>query len=138
MPAGGFVSSIPAHLLIDADPQMRWVMEEISKSTAANEFACRAAVTHNEHLRKLNGKTFRNEKAHEEVRAELEALKAQAAAVTPLARPFTLLAGMWDFWPLRVIFIIGALFVPAVVYPWYLTHMYESVMSVLKSVGFGP
>lgn len=76
LPEQGFVSSIPPSLLKDCEPQMAWLMHEVSKNTAATEFACRGAVELSSHLRTLNGKTYRSERGIEDLRAEVAQLKA--------------------------------------------------------------
>lgn len=82
IPEGGFKSSLPAHLLEGADAQTTFIMNEISRNSAATEFACRGAVELSTHLRALNGKTFRNESG---VRALEDKVDGLAAEVKQLA-----------------------------------------------------
>lgn len=90
LPDGGFRSTLPEHLLNGADDQMSWIMHEISRNSAATEFACRGAVDLSNHLRALNGKTNRNAVGLDEARAEIAALKTDNAtlkAQVEAARP---------------------------------------------------
>ena len=91
IPEHGFISNIPQHLLENCDPQMTWLLNEVSKNTAATEFACRGAVDLSAHLRALNGKTFRNEKKLIEnieevakVKEEQLELKTQLRSMKPI------------------------------------------------------
>ncbi len=59
-------------------------MNEISRNSAATEFACKAAVTHNEHLRMLNGKTYKTAQTAETLRTDVDGLKAQMQTVSPI------------------------------------------------------
>jgi len=77
IPEEGFVSSLPKHLLEGADEQTKWIMNEISRNSAATEFACHGAVELSSHLRALNGKTFRNEKGLQGVRDDMADLKKE-------------------------------------------------------------
>jgi len=103
IPEHGFTSNIPPYLLENCDPQMTWLLNEVSKNTAATEFACRGAVDLSAHLRALNGKTFRNEKklienieevnrvkeGQSELKAQFQSIRAIVGTVSTLKVVFT-------------------------------------------------
>lgn len=120
LPPGGFKSTIPAYLLDGADDQQRWIMEEISRNSAATEFACRGAVEVSQHLRALNGKTYKNEKAVGEAREELENLKGQAKVMSPFLKPLSMFTALWDYTLFKWFFIGGIIFFLFVLYPYLL------------------
>jgi hypothetical protein len=84
LPPGGFRSNLPEHLLKDASPADRWLMEEMSKNTQATEFSCRAAVDTNAQVRHTNGRVKSAEAKVADLQADVAALKTQMAAVNPL------------------------------------------------------
>ncbi len=130
IPDNGFQSTIPAHLLEGCDDQMRWLMEEISKNTQATEFACRGAVELSQHLRALNGKTYRNEKAVGEASQAIEDLQTQAAAVGPFLKPISMFANLWSYTLFKWFFVGGILFFLFIIYPWLLKL---GLMNILDS-----
>lgn len=132
LPADGWKSSIPEHLLIDADPQMVWLMHEVSKNTAATEFACRAAVTHNDHLRMLNGKTYKTEQVAEVLKSDVTVLKDQATSVSPFLKVLTYFSYLWDYKWFRWTFTLGLLAVAGVAYPWYLSGPWVVIKAILS------
>lgn len=132
LPPNGFESVLPDHLLVNESAAMKWLMTETSKTTQAVKFACEAAVVHNEHLRKLNGKTHRNEKAAEEVKAELAALKEQSAVAVPVVKAFSYLSYLWEYKTFKVVLVAGLFLIIGLIYPWYLENIYISIKGVLS------
>lgn len=122
MPEDGFKSSIPAHLLEGCTPQMKWLLEEVSKNTQATEFACKAVVEQNNHLRALNGKTFKNEKAIAEANEVIEGLVVQTNTFTPFLKPVKMFATLWEYRLFRWTIYAGLFFVLTYLYPYYVTH----------------
>jgi hypothetical protein len=91
LPEGGWKSNIPEHLLKDAKPADRWLMEEMSKNTQATDFSCRAAVEGNGLIRKTNGRLKGAEAQIVDLRTEVAqlkvdnlVLKAQVLALAPI------------------------------------------------------
>lgn len=91
LPEGGWKSSIPEHLLKDAKPADRWLMEEMSKNSQATDFCSRAAVESNGLIRRTNGRLkgaeariidLTNEVA--QLKADNLVLKAQILALAPI------------------------------------------------------
>ncbi len=132
LPPGGFQSNLPPHLLEGADEQTRYIMNEISRNTAATQFACLAAVTHNEHLRTLNGKTYKTEKVAEDLRAEILVLKEQAASVSPFLKGMSYFSYLWEYRAFRWTFVLGVLTVVGLLYPYYMNHMFEVLSAAFK------
>ena len=120
LPEQGWKSTIPPTLLDGADPQMSWLLQEMSKNTQATEFACRGAVELSHYLRQLNGKTYRNEKAVGEAQQDLEDLKQQARVMTPFLKPVTMFATLWEYPLFKWFFVGGIIFFLLVLYPWLL------------------
>ena len=89
LPEGGWQSSIPPHLLDNADPQMSWLMQEMSKNTQATEFCSRAAVDTNGQVRKTNGRLKSAEAKVIELQSDVAALKLQMAKIDPIANTFS-------------------------------------------------
>lgn len=134
LPEHGFQSAIPGHLLNGQDEQFEWLMHEVSKNTAATEFACRGVVDLSQHLRSLNGKTYRNEKGLGEAKADLDSLKDQASVVTPFIKPLSMFATLWEWWPFKVIFVGGIIFFLGILYPYFLHSPFvEWLDSTLKA-----
>lgn len=122
IPVGGWKSTIPAHLLDGADDQQRWIMEEISRNSAATEFACRGAVELSQHLRALNGKTYATEKGLAQAREEVNALKGQALVMTPFIKPMSMFAALWEYRAFKWVFVAGLVMFAGILYPIYLAH----------------
>lgn len=135
LPEGGFKSNIPSHLLAGTDKQTEWIMNEISKNTAATEFACQAAVTQNAHLRVLNGRTYKNEKAAQELREELDTLNEQAASVSPFLKPVGQFASLWQYAAFRWTIYIALAFIITYVYPAYIALHPDLAGILLKLLG---
>lgn len=133
LPPGGFVSNIPEHLLASETPATQWIMRELSKNSQATEFACQAAVTHNEHLKALNGRTLKNEKAAEEIRADVAALKSQGDILNPISKAIGSFAYLWESKFFRVIFILGLFVISGVLYPWYVSTPGIAIVTIVKS-----
>lgn len=132
LPEGGFKSTIPEHLLANETPATQWIMKELSKNSQATEFACQAAEVHNHHLRALNGKTYKNEKVAEEVRAELIALKEQNVVLTPVSKAFGSFTYLWENKAFKVIFILGIFVIAGVLYPWYVSAPGQTLLLAIK------
>lgn len=122
IPEHGFVSSIPAHLLDGCDDQMRWLLQEVSKNTAATEFACRGVVDLSTHLRALNGKTYRNERGLGEAREILNELNEKATVMEPLFKPMSQFMSLWEYKWFRWICYLAGFFLITYVLPAYLAH----------------
>lgn len=125
MPSEGFVSTLPPHLLENCDEQTKWLLNEISKNTQATEFACRGVVTLSEHMRGLNGKTYKNERAAAVLGDKVEALEEQAKAMTPFFRPMTQFAGLWEYRLFKWIFFAALFFFFTYALPYYLLHPFD-------------
>jgi hypothetical protein len=121
LPVEGFQSRLPAHLL-PSDPNMKWLMEEISKNTQATEFACKAAVMHNEHLRQLNGRTAKNEDRTNDIKAELMAFKDEFAGAAILSKPIASFLYLWQARTFKVIFMLGLFVIVGIGYPYYVSE----------------
>lgn len=120
LPPGGWKSTLPEHLLEGADSQTLFIMTELSKASQANDFACHGVVELSKHLRALNGKTYRNEKAVGDAQADLDTLKDQAKVVTPFIKPLSMFASLWEYTAFRWVFFAGCAFFLLVLYPWLL------------------
>lgn len=120
LPPGGWKSSLPEHLLEGADPQTLFIMTELSKASQANDFACHGVVELSKHLRTLNGKTFKNERAVAEAQAGVDALSDQAKVVTPFLKPISMFASLWEYTVFKWFFIGGCVFFLFVAYPYLL------------------
>ena len=125
IPEDGFKSTIPAHLLEGCNPQMQWLLQEVSKNTQATEFACKAVVEQNNHLRALNGKTYRNEKDIADTRVELGLLSQQTAGFAPLIKPVKMFASLWEYRVFRWTIYAGLFFILTYLYPYYVTHPFD-------------
>lgn len=130
LPPGGFKSTIPAYLLDGADDQQRWIMEEISRNSAATEFACRGAVELSQHLRALNGKTYKTEKGLAETKADVDGLKASAAVVSPFLKPVSQFAALWEIRAFKWVFVAGMAMFVGILYPLYLQHPFMEWLSL--------
>jgi hypothetical protein len=122
LPVGGFVSTIPPHLLDGCDDQMRWLLSEVSKNTAATEFSCHGLVEANRHLRMLNGRTSKNERGLAAERMEIETLNEKAATMDPFFRPLSQFLTLWEYTWFKWLCGITAFFLFTYVLPWYLAH----------------
>lgn len=122
MPPDGFVSNIPPHLLENCDEQTKWLLNEISKNTQATEFACHGVVKLSEHMRMLNGKTYKNERAAAILGDKVDALETQSKTMTPFFRPMTQFAGLWEYRIFKWAFWIVLFFILTYALPWYLSH----------------
>lgn len=115
-------SNIPSHLLADVDPATRWIMEELSKNTQATQFAIHAVLEQNNHLKNLNGKTFKTEKGLSEAKDTLAVLMAKADLMEPLLKPMSLLLRMWEYQMFRWATYLLVFFFFTYLLPYYLTH----------------
>lgn len=99
---------------------MVWLMTEMSKNSQATDFACKGAVDLSNHLRLLNGRTFRNERTAATNRDNIETINAQIAAinlqmqqVTPVATTFITIRKVaanklvWLILGINVLFLLG-------------------------------
>lgn len=125
LPEHGFQSTLPAHLLEGADEQTRYIMNEISRNSAATEFACRAAVDQSRHLRALNGKTFKNERGLAEARQHLDDLMEKAQIVEPLIKPVNQFMSLWEYRAFRWMVYITIFFFFTYLLPYYLQHPFD-------------
>jgi len=125
MPPEGFVSTIPPHLLDSCDEQTKWLLNEISKNTQATEFACHGVVVLSEHMRTLNGRTFKNEKAASLLADQVGVLQEQAKTMTPFFRPMTQFAGLWEYRAFKWIFWAAVFFFFTYALPYYLLHPFD-------------
>lgn len=132
LPPEGFVSQLPAHLLPN-DPNMRWLMEEMSKNSQATEFSCRGVIELSQHMRVLNGRTAKAEASLTETKADLAALKARIEPVGGLVKGIGYFAYLWAFLPFRVLFSLGVLAVVLVGYPYYLSHSAPALIAIAKA-----
>lgn len=85
LPIGGFKSNIPEYLLHESDPQMKWLMEEMSKNTQATNFGVTAAIDTNTQVRKTNGRLKMAEKNITDLKQDVIILKGQMDNINPLA-----------------------------------------------------
>jgi hypothetical protein len=128
LPDGGFKSSLPEHLLSETSEQMRWIMHEMSRNSAATEFACKAAVMHNEHLRQLNGRTAKNEERANDIRSELASFKEEIAGAAVLSKPVTSFLYLWESRAFKAVFLAGVFLIAGVVYPLYVMEPGRSIV----------
>lgn len=122
MPPGGFVSSIPAHLLEGTDKQTEWLLNEISKNTQATEFSCHGVAQLSEYLRELNGKTARTIENVAKQRDELDELNKKAKMMEPFFKPVSQFAALWEYRVFRWVFYIATFFFFTYLLPYYLAH----------------
>lgn len=119
-PKDGWHSNIPPHLLDGIDPQMEWLLTEMSKNTQATQFAGQGVSDISRHLRELNGRTGKNERATADIKERVESLKSQAKAVAPFIKPVMQFAALWEFRPFRWVFYAATFFFFTYLLPWYL------------------
>lgn len=131
-PDGGFSSTIPEHLLANESAATQWIMRELSKNSQATEYACAAADVHNEHLRVLNGRTLKNEKATEAVKAEIVSLKEQSLVLTPVSKALGSFAYLWENKPFKVIFCLGMFVIVGIAYPYYVAYPSQVIIAAFK------
>ncbi len=128
LPEHGWESNIPDHLLIDTDPQMEWLLKEISKNTQATNFSCQAVVDISKHLRTLNGRVAKGEQAMIEAKEGLNDLNEQAKSVSPFLKPISMFAALWEYSIFKWVFVSGLIFFVAVLYPIFLSSSFVSWM----------
>lgn len=113
LPPDGWKSNIPAHLLDSADPEMKWLMQEMSKNTQATEWNGRAALDTNVHVRKTNGRLKSAEQSVIDLKADVETLKANARAVAPIVSTLSIVRIVfsnkvsWVILGLAILFLLG-------------------------------
>lgn len=122
VPKDGWHSNIPPSLLDGADDQMRWLMDEMSKNTQATQFAGQGVSDISRHLRELNGRTGKNERATADIKESVESLKSQAKAVAPFIKPVMQFASLWEFRPFRWVFYTATFFFFTYLLPWYIKN----------------
>lgn len=122
LPPGGWKSTLPDHLLEGADPQTLFIMHELSKNSQATEFACRGVVELSQHLRALNGKTYKTEKGLGEARSEVDILNDKAATMEPIFKPLNYFMNLWDYRVFRWICYASIFFFFTYLLPWYIAH----------------
>jgi hypothetical protein len=133
IPPHGWESNIPAHLLDSCDEQTRWLMEEISKNTQATNFASQGVSDISRHLRELNGRVGKQEAKLSKDRDDIDTLKAQVKAATPLIKPLEYLMALWEFRAFRWVFYAAIFFFFTYLLPWYisnppsLTHVFDAI-----------
>jgi hypothetical protein len=110
IPVGGFKSNIPEHLFKDDDPQMRWLMEEMSKNTQATEFCVRAAVDTNAQVRKTNGRLKGAEQKIIDSQADIEILKKQMLSISPVINTVNSMTFLFTNKAFLVFFFMSILF----------------------------
>lgn len=91
LPQDGWKSNIPEHLLTNAEPEIAWLMQEMSKNTQATEWNSRAALDTNNQVRKTNGRLKNAEHKVEVMEAEIISLKSQMAVVNPIVNTISTL-----------------------------------------------
>lgn len=84
LPPDGWKSNIPPSLLTNVEPQMVWLMEQMSKNTQATEWTSHAAMDTNQQVRKTNGRLKGAESTIISLQADVEALKAEMKTVSPI------------------------------------------------------
>lgn len=120
IPEHGWESTIPKHLLENCDPQMEYLLNEVSKNTQATNFACQGVHKISNHLRELNGRVHKSATKIERSEEEIETLKNQAKAVSPFLKPISMLASLWEYPIFKYFFVGGVLFFLFVLYPYLL------------------
>lgn len=120
-----FESKIPAHLLQDATPQDKWLMEEMSKGAQADAFLCKTVNDSYLYIRRTNGKVSR----HQHQLESQEATLAQVREVLPMLvnahRFYRIIFGS-KF--LTTIFVMVVFFLLLVVYPFFLRYQYTDLL----------
>jgi hypothetical protein len=136
LPPGGWKSTLPEHLLEGADPQTLFIMHELSKNSQATDFACRAVIEQNAHLRALNGKTYRNERGLAEIKGSVDTLTEKAAIMEPLFKPLSQFMALWEYRLFRWGCYIVGFFLLTYALPFYLQNPLS--LSGLWSLFTGP
>ena len=133
VPDGGWKSAIPEHLLADADPATKWIMEEMSKNSQAIEWACHGLVDTNEQVRKTNGRLLKAEAELTEAKGSVVTLNEKATVMEPLFKPLSQFMSLWDYKWFRVICYIALFFFFTYALPFYLQHpiSLDSLFSLL-------
>ena len=122
VPPDGWKSNIPEHLLTGAEPQLSWIMHEISKNTQATEFACHGVAQLSEYLRELNGKTARTIENVAKQRDQLDELNKKAKTMEPFFKPVSQFAALWEYRVFRWVFYAAIFFFFTYLLPYYLRH----------------
>lgn len=110
IPPGGFKSNIPEHLFKDDDPQMRWLMEEMSKNTQATEFCVRALIDTNAQVRKTNGRLKSAEQKIINLQEDAEVLKKQMISINPVISTVNSITFLFTNKAFLVFFFMSILF----------------------------
>jgi hypothetical protein len=135
LPAEGFRSNIPPHLLEGCDDATKWIMQEMSKATQINEFVLHATLEHNKHLKALNGKTYKNERAMAEAKEKLDELNVKAAIAEPFLKPMAQFVSLWEYRVFRWGVYITLFFLITYALPFYIAHPIS--LSNLWAILFG-
>lgn len=137
LPSGGWKSNIPNHLLEDTDPATRWLMEEVSKNTQATEFACQAAVLHNNHLRALNGQVYKSKEKIAVLEEGQHKLDKQADDASSFFKALASFSKLWEYRIFRWVFILGLITIAGYIYPYYLVHQPDLFTFIVRLLGGG-
>ena len=133
LPAEGFLSKIPDHLLDETDPATKWIMEEISKNTQVTEFTLHATLKHNEYLRQLNGRVGTNEGAIAKIKNEVKELIDEAEAMSTFRKVVLALSKLWEYRFFRWTVYAAAFFFFTYLLPWYVDNP-PSIGKVLEAL----
>lgn len=120
-----FESKIPAHLLQDATPQDKWLMEEMSKGAQADAHLLQTTAATHRYVRATNGKTNRNHAKIEEHEVVLTQVKEVLPMLVNAHRFYRIIFGS-KF--LTTIFVMVVLFLLLVVYPFFLRYQYTDLL----------
>jgi len=120
-----FESKIPAHLLQDATPQDKWLMEEMSKGAQADTFLCKTVKETYDYTRKTNGKVHRHNTKIDEHEITIAQVKEVLPMLINAHRFYRIVFGSKL---LTTIFVMVVTFLMLVVYPFFLRYTYADLL----------
>ncbi len=97
LPEGGWKSNIPSHLLTDCEPQMAWLMQEMSKNTQATEWNSHASIEISQNVRKTNGRLKGAERNIIDLQADIKEMKSQMRAMKPIIGPLSTIRVVFSY-----------------------------------------
>lgn len=125
LPEGGFKSNLPEHLLADADPATRWIMEQLSKNTQAVEWACHGLTETHAQVRLTNGRLLKAEASIKDDEAKLDVLNEKASVMEPIFKPLSQFMGLWDYTWFRYICYAALFLFFTYLLPYYVAHPFS-------------
>lgn len=132
LPEEGFKSSIPESLLQNCDPQIRWIMEEISKNTQATTWVCQGLLDTNKQVRRTNGRLLKAESDVKQIKEVAEIQKEQNKAIAPFIKALSQFANLWQYRVFRWMVYLAILTIVLYIYPYFLAHKIELITFFTK------